>query len=709
MASEIADSDAESDMVDAQGAAREHRGHDSLAADDTALANHISPPPVDFDDPLGPTQILSDQSLPGEGWLGRGTGSTEKRLQRAGREQQNEAASSMDIDADLLHSAAEAVSLPVDQVGANDTSNHQAVASHHARDTSPPMQTVNLQPNHAAARAGALDGLGRAVHLLGNTSTSATAGYAAKTLSSYGGYQSIELDFRDGLDYDVNPFGDMTQASVDGAAAGDTAGHVQQAMMAPNTSEERVHAQALPSPSVQLHNSRLECPLEPQSKAGKTDGFSRATTASPAPSFRRATSASAEPVSNLSDNPQPKKRARTAAKSKLTGSVGPDGMARPDPPTSARSRPGTLDSSQPSHEETPSNTKRKRRRSGADAKADEASASRQLTSELHPDEEEELIGLPKENYRPRPSRRRSKPLSVQGPADPDSSVALLEHSPEPRPPSAKSSKSCKKTRKSKVKRAKTSAAALLKKSCQMISDGEDDVIWVDDKPAAVKLELPPDLKRLKKEADTEAKLDAGARILPQKATVCVEIPVPAAAMQEKPIEAATSQADRSKPAWAPSDPALDKAPTPEPLSDAEGGRTEKQQTDENAEADDEPTGARNWRLALASMNAKTPSLIVPASSSHPKMPRGPTSHSPIAPASAWNSQSRFRVGLSKRQSIPSLLRKVDKTKAAPTKVGVRVKERKVTARGGDDDDDGDGSGQGVILRDKDGNLVEWEF
>ncbi|RMZ84364.1 hypothetical protein DV738_g794, partial [Chaetothyriales sp. CBS 135597] len=604
MASGIPDSDSESDTLYPNDVVHEPRDDCSLTdTPASALAPQISPLRVDFDDFLDPTQALSDQSPCRDGLSRLGAGSMGMSLKSV-------PLSRTGIDVDMRHPVVEALSLPAHQLPGNDTDNDRARANQVPRDEISPQL---FMPVHQQAE---LDGAGT---LLSNTNTTSASGYPSTTVSSYGGYQSIELNFRDGLYQDINPFGEPTQVSLDGAGGGDVLDPVQQGTLPPDTSDMPVRVEAFSSPPPVA--ASLERPHQPQSKRRKTDDYSRAITTSPAPPFHRPTSASVEPVATTSDHPQPKKRGRKP-KSRLADSAAPDDMAPPDPPTSTRARPVTLDSSQLSHEETPSNTKRKRMSSKADTKAEEASVSKYTSSELQADEEE-LIGLPKENYKPRPSRRRSKPFVVEEPVDPDSPAPLLEsvdvgvqnpdveavtedkHTPEPKPPVAKASK---RTKKSKVKRAKTSAAALLKKSCPMISDGEDDVIWLDEKPTTVKLDLPPDLKKLKKEVDIES--EAGAN------PVHVDI-----------AAVTTSELAKSQP----------------------------------------------------DLPAARPDL-------------GPTTHSPIAPASAWNSKSRFRVGLSKRQSIPSLLRKVDKTKAAPTKVGVQ-----------------NGGGPGLILRDKDGNLVEWEF
>ena len=85
--------------------------------------------------------------------------------------------------------------------------------------------------------------------------------------------------------------------------------------------------------------------------------------------------------------------------------------------------------------------------------------------------------------------------------------------------------------------------------------------------------------------------------------------------------------------------------------------------------------------------------------------KGPTQHSPINPPNPSKVLTRHRIGLSKRQSIPSLLRKVDKGKAPPKKTAYIGKELKVKDTG--DGEDGDGEVKRGPMRDPDGNLVEW--
>jgi hypothetical protein len=72
----------------------------------------------------------------------------------------------------------------------------------------------------------------------------------------------------------------------------------------------------------------------------------------------------------------------------------------------------------------------------------------------------------------------------------------------------------------------------------------------------------------------------------------------------------------------------------------------------------------------------------------------------------------YRVGLSRRQNIPSLLRRVQRDKAPP-KVVMRKEKESKKKRDVDDDGDGDGDGdegkRGTDgeMRGADGMLIEW--
>ena len=890
MAPEIADSDGESDIMDNHVAEEQPIELPTPAKANTVLTEQVSPPQIDFDDFVHPTQALSDQSQVQNGIPGPGTGSTEKMLRGLAKAQQNLAGSSLDqqlgnITGKRRHSASESGPSSTDEVSSkkkrvktygSKSRSGSTIDLHADLNSATEQHTSSLaatkpggseevlpetaldedqqSPVEEMATVRERDRPRRVLSLLGQTTT-APGLQLSTTTSSYGGYQGFEIDFRgasNGLDINANPFAGLSQPSAGGEDLAGLEGDVQKEMM---TSPDQPQDTPIPdsiNPAMLMQNGPPEAwtSIERPSKRRKTENLARGTTASPAPSSRRAASVCAESVSNMSDKSRPKKRGRKAQSSKLANSSQQEAMAPPElpePPPSRISRRGTLDSSQASHDETPSNSKRKRKKSKPEPKPDENAPTKRPSSELHLDDEkimglpkenykprpsrrrsrqiseheeqqqeggealpevaeatnskaeessppkqptselnlsdEQLIGLPKENYKPRPSRRRSRPVVEDDqteadwtgplPEKPDDLSAKPESAsskkpkgktnlqdeppadnpaePQPTPP-----KPAKKPKKSKVKRAKTSAAALLKKSSQMLSDGEDDVLWLDERPAAVKLDLPRDLKALKKEEE-ETKPEA-AIATPKRGNskISVEIPVPMASTSKpsKELEPETAKKKRGRPkklpqglppsGLPPGSPGLDKAPTPEPLTEAENDDID----DEDEEDDDIRPSRRPIRCPLASKNANALPAppISPAKLPHddmsvstdkenapppqpqphltptktktsittPSPTKGPTSHSPINPASAWNSKSKYRVGLSKRQSIPSLLRKVDKTKAAPTKVGVKVKERKIKVTNEDvDGEDGEGGGGGggnpMILRDRDGNLVEWEF
>lgn len=100
---------------------------------------------------------------------------------------------------------------------------------------------------------------------------------------------------------------------------------------------------------------------------------------------------------------------------------------------------------------------------------------------------DEFIGLPKENYKPRPSRSRSKTFEeYMGIDAPPEKPTLESRRSEGRrgsledlydPNESERDSKVSKAKKKKVKRGKTSSAALLKKRDPSI---EDDVIWIDD-------------------------------------------------------------------------------------------------------------------------------------------------------------------------------------------------------------------------------------
>ena len=574
--------------------------------------------------------------------------------------------------------------------------------------------------------------------------------HLSTSTSSMGGYQSINLDYRgsgQGLDIDANPFGGLSQVSFDGeggfgdmsqdpnlysnaeqAATVDPAalqnpGIEQEMRTSPSRPiESEILQPETTFPLVLTHDALQIAAHEMArpSKRRKTDMDSARATASPAPPpSRRAASVSTESVSNLS-NASSKKRGRKSKAFKLAASSpAPEAAALEadepvedhhamNPPQSRtnRSRRGTIDSSsQVSEDSGPvSNTKKKRKKTKAEEIEEQSFPGKHPSSDLHLSNEE-MIGLPKEQYQPRPSRSRSKrsvddEISAVDAPQVDKQDVEAAREPEIELETPKTAKGKAKAKKSKVKRAKTSGVAL-KKSEPMLSEGEEDILFMDEKPAAVKLDLPPDLGILKKEEqkpsiedeDDEDVVKTGGRAAKH---ISIEIPPPDE-LENKPPAAEPKKRGRKPKKRTPS------APTPEPLTDPE---------DEVTEAN---TNA-NSRIALAEKVTNTPLLPTPITAPGkenlnptPSPTKPPsTTHSPLKSTTIVKSISRYRVGLSKRQSIPSLLRRVDKTKKAPTKVSTTVRERKVKATDDGSGDEGDGMAK-LGLRDKNGQLIEWEF
>ncbi|KAL9625185.1 MAG: hypothetical protein Q9160_000587 [Pyrenula sp. 1 TL-2023] len=321
------------------------------------------------------------------------------------------------------------------------------------------------------------------------------------------------------------------------------------------------------------------------------------------------------------------------------------------------------------------------------------------------------FGDPKEQYKPRPSRSRSKRTEE---LEDDSSKKIVADSSQqsyessagmPPPP-----KRAKKASKTKVKRAKTSAA-FLKKS-DMLDEDDKDVLWVDKKPASVKMQLPEaDFSPVKKEEhryeeepEEEPKghvsttkdgnlesTNVASKTETRKARLTVEIspPDPSPAVQgpkkrgrkrkktddtviaeDQPAE----QVDQDDKARQTAEEAEGLVPVR--LADQPSNRSESSpppnrlpltEKSPNIASAQSPASKSNEIIAAPSQeNAPAdPSTPSPPEtpdkrqeSSAPAADKGPAKHSPIKTGSLFGSQ--YRVGLSRRQRIPRLLRIVRK-------------------------------------------------
>ncbi|KEF55671.1 uncharacterized protein A1O9_08421 [Exophiala aquamarina CBS 119918] len=559
--------------------------------------------------------------------------------------------------------------------------------------------------------------------------------------ASMGGYASINLDYRgsgEAIDINANPFGSLSQVSLDedsNPTETERVANVFRQNQKASENDRVVKAPAFIDPS-RLAYDDLE-PSEAYLNGNEEDKF---TPADPMPA--------PDKTSIAEDQVLPKKHGRRPKNSRmLSESPAPavpdkamDEHDLPDPELIRRSRQGTS-----------------KQVAEADAALAEQSPVKQPTNEVNLSDEQ-FVGLPKESYKPRPSRSRSKKLpsedDVYSPprfaniaTDSPAKSKPLSNSTSPRDQEAGApveiSTTKKGGRKSRVKRAKTSGAAL-KITEPMLSEGEDDVLWMDSKPAPVKIELPPDLKVLKGEEGqksvAEAELEAEHNV-PNGTTSNITIELPMAANRSytassskaPPVVAAPKKRGRkskkiqeelrAEPEAVVVDELEGEEPpndnTRQPLSEKPGNitalkarsTTPKAPTvsplsspDTKPRTTTSPTKETQTGLPPDPINLTTPTKAT--------IEKGPTKHSPINPPSLPGSshsngkKTLYRIGLSRRQNIPSLLRRVQRDKPAPKIVVAKEKEKKKKNAGDNGSDDDDDNNR-LEIRGADGMLVEW--
>ena len=553
----------------------------------------------------------------------------------------------------------------------------------------------------------------RIASLLGDTIS--TPGHVlSMSNSSMGGYQSYNMDFRgsgSGLDINANPFGALSQISVD-ASTEQTAEErrIDLSSTVPlSVSPQRPSRDAI-SPLTDVGSGPIPTSVDPSLLSFQLPEDSQmltspeATTTAQALASIMATAHSGEmgesqmhveTVSEQIEKPITSTKRSNRSKVSRPPSVASTqdmivdqqddeehavGLPREQyKPRPSKSRGGTIEPQQqiPYVEDEPVRKKGRSKSLKSAAETTEHSSPTKLpTSELHLSDEA-IIGLPKENYKPRPSRRRSKMIAeddgasievdtgVDHPEDPhDNPVhnSQSQHSeasyntkavegPTPKP---------RKGKKAKVKRAKTCAAGLLKKSEPMISDGEEDVVWMDTKPAKVKLHIPADplaKNALKEETVTEQtmtvegetpekpvedSIECGKTPHPaQSTTVTVEIP--ARTETEKPQPKKRGRQAKAVPISgdAEDEPQPNKPTTPAP-------------TTHPAASSPPPPAMESTVLKEKDTNTSIPPPTPqkPAELSSPTKPAKVT-HSPINPSGG---KVLYRVGLSRRSAIPPLLK-----------------------------------------------------
>lgn len=540
--------------------------------------------------------------------------------------------------------------------------------------------------------------------------------------SSMGGYQSYNLDFRgsgSGLHVATNPFGALSQVSVDAsvehAAEGrraDLSSTVPLSAsprrpgrdaISPLTDVESgiqttAEISASINPSVLAFGQPEESQMLTSQVAITTLGQSASTFSTTSYYDLGKAQAEDENVSNHIQRASSSEKRAQKCKSSRQPSVAsrqdmvtdhqdddahaiglPKDQYKPRP---SKPRSGTIEpeqQSQHAQDEPPAKRKGRKKsiKSGLNA-IENGSLAKLPTSELNLSDEA-IIGLPKENYKPRPTRRRSRMIVEEAEAsinidagnveskdsyeqqrqsqqteqrEPSQALEAAE-APTPKP---------KKGKKAKLKRAKTSAAGLLKKSEPMISDGEEDVVWVDSKPAKVKLDLPADplFKRAVKE---ERSADQTVAVEAQLFEKSVEVP------HESSKE---SQSTRSKTVTV-EIPARAEKENLEPkkrgrkseavtVGEEEDGKLEINEPATSTLAAHPPPSSPpqpaisstilKEKGANASLQPPTPKKQTESSS--PIKP-AKTTHSPINPRGG---KVLYRVGLSRRSAIPSLLKMV---------------------------------------------------
>jgi hypothetical protein len=565
----------------------------------------------------------------------------------------------------------------------------------------------------------------RVVSLLDDTVSDARK-ILSTTNSSIGGYQSINMNFRgsaSGLDINANPFGSLSQISVDADAENTV--EQQRAELSstvPLSASPRqpgrdafnplTDSGLAPHPTADTEISvdpsvlTFEQPAETQKLTSPIAisaiqrSMNTLTTASSLNPDDTGEDLSTNLVSDIgahteserttkgrgSKSGAPRKASIRSTHDELPEQEDLQGLAVGLPkeqykPRPSKSRGGTVEpdhESQQDHDELPPTKKQGRKKSikSASKAAEQSSPAKLPTSELNLSDEA-IIGLPRENYQPRPTRRRSRMVVEEDAGIVAEVEARSQQSPSIDVQSQQSNtiqvkvptptQKTKKGKKAKVKRAKTSAAGLLKKSAPMISDGEEDVVWMDTKPAKVKLDLPPDPlagKGVKEEDPAADEMTVDQKQSSQRAekhhveameashvprkTLTVEIP----ARAEKEISSPKKRGRKRK-------------QTAEVIEDEE--------PDVEAEVEAQPSistpinqhpSSQNSTRESTILQEKNTSTLLPPTPAAAKeatpSPTKPTSSKPVkithSPINPTGGKVLFRVGLSRRSAIPPLLK-----------------------------------------------------
>ena len=586
--------------------------------------------------------------------------------------------------------------------------------------------------------------------------------------SSMGNYQSFTIDPSAlNMDYNkINPFGSLTQASLDDteetkALAGifrkNTSGSGSDPEMLMNNMQEMQTSPESGSHGVVAPEQLVAQEEQPQG----SPSFSPITNPDddnpdleaiiPQHDLNEAAKAAAchvETVDELSKPPPPKKRGRKPKQKKADETAvvmteDMDELQMDELHTARAIRASTVDSvsniSEISQATTGSKAGKGRKSKKTEMAPPEVLSKKLPSSDLGLDNKE-VIGLSPERYVPRPSKRRGRAEpeptldAASAPANESS-----QHAPAQDVIEKETLAKGKKGRKSKVKRAKTSAAAILGRNSDFLDDEEKEeakeVMFVDERPAKVKFQPLPEFspdRKLKKEIHTEKSIEDDedfVKSAKRSANFTIDVPVLAKSddheelpppvpepkkrgrkkkvveeMVEEPAPQAEEHQMRSALAEKDVNARGNKARSPKSPQNA------KLAEEEHQDVDKENSITKTYEESPENASDPTKSVSTPISK---------PAHSPLKPPSSTTSlfNARTRIGLSKRHSIPSLLRRVDRNKERPKaierkeKLNKRQLEEKEQERIAKEEAEAEGREYVPpdLIRGKDGLLVEWDF
>lgn len=601
-----------------------------------------------------------------------------------------------------------------------------------------------------------------------NTYGSALRGVTTSN-SSMGNYQSFSINpDKLGMDFDkINPFGSLSQVSLSGDLDSEETRGIADIFRNSASFSNRVTlaSQSIPSHKMALgvEHDMQTTPIEAENEFNLRSRAKRSehNDAQCSPPFSQITSLDeqnvdgivsatrqcseqepAKTIDGVAAKPAPKKRGRKPKESKKVATPDfhendVDELQADEQPLDRRKRAGTIDSvSNISEVSQVSDSSRKgqKRRAKKDMAPPDLQSKKLPSSDLGLDNKN-VIGLSPERYVPRPSRRRGQVDSqVEG-----SSIAAVDTGDEQADPmdevTAKPSPAkAKKGKRGRKKGNKATETAIARQDGDIeAADTKAEVVMLEDDfsannktqamPHGDQDELAEDQIMANQESDDgdEDVIKGGHR----NTKISVDIPIfakpdenenlppPVAEpkkrgrKRKKPVEEPVGERKHAETARTPlsekdANIQVDKAdlgnPAPDDTSTAEDQGPKR---DINTEEEEEPKDSKSSVPIQSNTPLKSTTTNISTST--------PSLKSLLTP--------RARIGLSKRHSIPSLLRKVDRNKEAPKtierkeKVTKRMLEEREQERIAREEAEAEGREYTPldVLRDKDGRLVEWDF